>query len=76
MILAASDSAENNRKKLRNMAQYRKIPFWEWGSKASLGQALGRSECVGIAVTDPGLALQLIKLLDEEKTSEEGKGGK
>lgn len=72
LILAAADSAENNRKKLRNMALYRQIPFREWGSKASLGGALGRSECVGIAVTDPGLAMQIMKLLDEENLSEEG----
>lgn len=63
LVIAAADASVNTKKRLRDKAFYRRVEFLEFGSKESLGRAIGKEERSGIALTDEGLKkLFLLKL--------------
>lgn len=64
LVLIATDASDNTKKKFRNMAEYRHIPYVEYGTKETLGHAMGRAERSSAAVTDQGFAKAIMKILD------------
>jgi len=69
-LLIARDASERLRRNAGRVASMRAIPLFEWGTKDSLGTALGRTEVGIVAVCDEHLAQSLVKALtapDDEK---------
>ncbi len=66
VVLTASDASENTKKKFRDKSAFYHIPYYEIpADKARLGRAIGREERSCAAVTDAGLAADLLKYLEE-----------
>ena len=51
----------------QNMCEFYEVPIAEYGTKDTLGHAIGRQMRANIAVTDPGLAKSIVKLLETGK---------
>jgi ribosomal protein L7Ae-like RNA K-turn-binding protein len=65
IVLAACDSAENTKSRLRNWTAENSVPLFELDcTKEELGAALGKASCSMAAITDAGLALAALKQLD------------
>lgn len=61
LVIIASDASENTRKKFGDMCAYRQIPIMFYGTGEELGHAIGKEMRVSIAVTDHGLAGEIMK---------------
>lgn len=70
LVLVAEDASENTKKLFRNMCDYREIPFYEYGTKGSLGHCIGKDYRSSLAVTDEELAKAVEKNIKDSKTIE------
>jgi len=69
-LLVARDASDRLRRNAERVAAMSAIPLLEWGTKDSLGTALGRGEVGILAVCDENLAKSLVmavKAPDDEK---------
>ena len=64
LALLASDFAKNNAEKYRWLAQTNEVPLREIGTKAELGQAIGKEQRAIILVNDEGFAKAMLKEID------------
>lgn len=64
LVIVAEDASENTKKLFRNICAYRELPMVIFGTKDSLGHAIGVAFRASISVEDEGFASQLIKLLN------------
>ena len=64
LVIIAEDASDNTKKEFSNMCSYYEIPFWEYGTKESLGRAIGKEERSVVAVCDEGFANSLMKIRD------------
>ncbi len=64
LVIVPEDASENTKKKFRNMADYRQLAFYIYGTKESLGKAMGREERSSVSVEDDGFAEQMKRILD------------
>lgn len=81
LVIIAEDASDNTVKLFTNKCQYYGIPVFHWGTKESLGHAIGKDLRSSVGVCDAGLANAMISLLMEQKkewkgTVEGGDGGK
>ena len=81
LVIIAEDASDNTVKLFTNKCRYYSIPVFRWGTKESLGHAIGKDLRSSVGVCDAGLANTLIDLLMEHKkewkdTVEGGDGGK
>lgn len=67
LILIAGDAKENTRKDLENGCRSRGVPFRIYADKERLGHAIGKSMRSCAAITDDGLARNLIRVLDSQQ---------
>lgn len=63
LILIADDIAAQTRKKLTDKCNTFQIPYIEVDDRFTLGQALGKTERVAIALLDEGFAKKIQSLL-------------
>ena len=72
LVIVAEDASDNTKKKFRNPCQYYRVPFALYGSKETLGKAVGKEFRASMAVLNPGFAAAIGKNLDlEEKVNGE-----
>ena len=72
LVIVAEDASDNTKKKFRNSCQYYRVPFALYGSKETLGKAVGKEFRASMAVLNPGFAASIGKNLDlEEKVNGE-----
>ena len=57
--------SEDTKKHFRDMCNYRKIPVFFYATKEELGKAIGREMRASLAVTDAGMAANIIGHLEE-----------
>ena len=67
LVIVALDASDNTKKMFQNMCEFYEVPIAEYGTKDTLGHAIGRQMRANIAVTDPGLAKSIVKLLETGK---------
>ncbi len=65
LVIVANDTSENTAKKFRDKCKYYEIPIRFYGTKESLGAALGKEERACVAVQDEGFAKSMIERLEE-----------
>lgn len=63
LVLVASDSSDNTKKKFRDSAAYYDVPYYEFGNKDDLGYAIGFEFRACVSVNNKGLADKIISLL-------------
>ena len=63
VVILAEDASENTKKHFRDMCTFRNIPVVFLGTREELGHNIGREFRSSVAVTDPGLAEAMIKVL-------------
>lgn len=67
LVIVALDASDNTKKMFQNMCEFYEVPIVWYGTKDTLGHAIGRQMRANIAVTDPGLAKSIVKLLETGK---------
>ncbi len=67
LVIVAEDSSNNTKKLFQDKCSYYKIPYVEYGTKAILGQALGKELRASVAVLEKGFANSILNYLSESK---------
>lgn len=65
LVIAALDASDNTKKKIRNMCEFYKVPFYMFGKKEELGHFMGKQERTSLALTDEGFAKAIRKYLED-----------
>lgn len=61
VVIVSTQASANTKKKFRNMCEYYKTPYYEFGDKTELGRAIGKEFRASLAVTDENLGKALEK---------------
>ncbi len=79
LVILAEDTSARTEKQIRDKCNYRRVPLYRYGTKETLGHAIGQEERSALAVTDSGLAEALEKILltnmQDGESIEEADGG-
>ena len=67
LVILAKDASENTRKKFKDRCNYRNVPLLEFGTKESLGNAIGKVKRATIGVVDKTLAEKIAILIKQRK---------
>ena len=67
LVIVAYEASNNTKKKFRNMCEFYEVPIAEYGTKDSLGHAIGKEERSSIGITDQGLSNGIMKLIENGK---------
>ena len=65
MVIIGNDASDNTKKKFTNMCAFYNTPIYFYSDKVQLGRAIGREMRTSVAVTDEGLAANIMKRLEE-----------
>lgn len=81
LVIVAEDASENTKKLFTDKCSFYEVPVYRYGTKESLGRAIGKDLRSSLAVTNAGLAASIIRHLESAAHAEEeavavGKGGK
>ena len=64
LVIVGTDASANTKKNFRNMCEFYRVPYFEYGTKEELGHAMGKEMRASLAVTDAGFAKSLKKHLE------------
>ncbi len=64
LVIVATDASANTKKLFRDKCSFYEVPCYEYGTKESLGHAIGKEIRASIAVLDEGFAKSIIKHLE------------
>lgn len=56
LCIVASDASDNTKKQFEDMCKYYKVPYIAYGTKESLGHAIGKEFRASLCVTNENLA--------------------
>ncbi len=65
LVLISEDASANTKKKFTDKCSYYQVPLRVYGTKETLGRALGKAQRTSAAVTGEGFAKALIEGLDK-----------
>ena len=65
VVIIGNDASDNTKKKFTNMWAFYRTPIYFYSDKERLGKAIGREMRTSVAVTDEGMAANIIKRLEE-----------
>ncbi len=65
LMILAQDASKNTNKRFNDKCEYRKVPLVIFGTKESLGNAIGKATRASIAVTDEKLAKKVAELIKQ-----------
>ena len=71
LVIIAEDASANTRDGLEKITFYYKVPVLTYGTKETLGHAIGQSERSCVAILDEGFAAKVRSLYTTENQSEE-----
>lgn len=64
LVVVSADASDNTKKLFTNKCSYYHVPLAFYADKESLGKAVGKEPRSSVAVTDYGMAQNIIKLLE------------
>ena len=73
LVIIAEDASDNTKKDFTDMCTYYHVPFCVFGTKDTLGHAIGKEFRVVMALTNPGLSEKIseqIKTLLENRIND------
>ncbi|MBO6138032.1 MAG: ribosomal L7Ae/L30e/S12e/Gadd45 family protein [Lachnospiraceae bacterium] len=59
VVIVAEDASDNTKKKFRDKCKFYKVPIFIYGTKNTLGHAMGKQDRSCAAVEDRGFAIKL-----------------
>ncbi len=65
LVIVGVDASDNTKKMFTNMCTYYQTPIYIYADKESLGKAIGKEMRASVAVTDQGMAANIIKHMEE-----------
>ena len=65
LVIVAKDASDGTRKLFNDKCTYYGVDIKIWGTKASIGHAIGKETRASIAVTESGFAGKLVTLMEE-----------
>lgn len=72
LVILAEDASGNTRKLFTNKCEYYRVPVFQWGTRESLGRAIGKDLRSSMGVCDAGLANSLISLMTTQQKELKG----
>lgn len=66
LVVVAEDASDNTKKLFSDKCSFYKVPLIRYGTKESLGRAIGKDFRSSVCVCDAGLADAVMKQLDQE----------
>ena len=63
LVIVAEDASANTKKLFHDKCSYYEVPVYSYGTKQSLGRAIGKDQRSSLAVTDAGLAQAIEKAM-------------
>lgn len=72
LVIVGTDASANTKKNFRNMCEFYRVPYFEYGTKEELGHAMGKEMRASLAVIDDGFARSLKQQLDAGNETEVG----
>lgn len=70
LVIVGTDASDNTKKMFTDMCTYRNIPIYFYATKAEIGRALGKEIRASVAVTESGMAANIIKRLGDLNETE------
>ncbi len=70
LVVIASDASNNTKKKFTDKCTYYKVPCRIYGTSDVLGQRIGKQNRTTVAITDIGLANQIMSKIDSSEKLE------
>ena len=67
LMIVAEDASDNTKKLFHDKCSYYEVPIADFGTKESLGHAIGKDFRASVCVCDEGFAKKIIELLNQEK---------
>ncbi len=67
LVIVSRDASDNTKKFFTDKCNYRRIPIYYYSEKVNLGKAIGKQMRTSVAVTDPGMAANIVKHLEDQK---------
>lgn len=67
LVIVGTDASDNTRKMFSDMCAFYKTPIYFYAGKETLGKAIGKEMRASVAITDPGMAANIIKHLEESQ---------
>lgn len=64
LVIVATDASANTKKLFKDKCSFYEVPCFEYGTKESLGHAIGKEIRASIAVLDEGFAKSIMKHLE------------
>lgn len=64
LVIVAEDASENTRKEFSDSCSYYHVPIVIYGTKESLGHAMGKQIRASLAVTEAGFAKEIMKRVE------------
>lgn len=64
LVVIGTDVSDNTGKMFTNMCDFYEVPLVRFGTKETLGHAIGKEFRASVAVTDEGLANAIVKQLE------------
>lgn len=61
LVILAEDASDNTKKKFMDQCEYRKVPYYVFADKWTLGHAMGKEARAMLALLDKGLAAAIEK---------------
>ncbi len=65
LVIIAADASENTKKKFKNMAEYRELPYFLYSDRETLGRTIGKEFRSVICITEEGFAGSIGKAFEE-----------
>lgn len=65
LVIVAEDASANTRKLFHDKCSFYEVPVFDYGTKETLGHAIGKELRASVAVLDAGLANAIISHLEE-----------
>lgn len=66
LVIIAEDASDNTVKLFSDKCSFYGVPVFRYGTKESLGRAIGKDLRSSVCVCDAGLADAMVKLLEQE----------
>ena len=72
LVIIAEDASDNTRKLFTDKCSYYNVPVFLWGTKESLGRAIGKDMRSSVGICNAGLADSLVSLLMKQQNEWKG----
>lgn len=65
LVIVTEDASDNTKKKFRDKCSFYEVPIAVYGTKETLGHAIGKEMRASLAITDKGFAENILKHLEQ-----------